>query len=122
MKKVLVTGAGGFVGKSVCRRLLGAGYTSRAGLRNASLWSALKEATAGLEEFAVIGDLGANPDLRPALEDVSAVVHLAARVHQMHNTARNPLNEFRRKTPEGPRPWPVPMRLRAYGGSSLSAQ
>jgi nucleoside-diphosphate-sugar epimerase len=96
MKRVLVTGANGFVGKAVCRRLLGAGYTPRAGLRNASLWPALKAATPGLDEFATIGDLGANPDLRLPLDDVSAVVHLAARVHIMHDNVLNPLNEFRR--------------------------
>jgi nucleoside-diphosphate-sugar epimerase len=94
--KVLITGADGFVGKAVCRRLLEFGLIPRAGLWNAGLWSALKAATPGLDEFATIGDLGANPDFRSALENVSAVVHLAARVHIMHDNALDPLAEFRR--------------------------
>jgi UDP-glucose 4-epimerase len=93
---VLVTGADGFVGKTVCHRLLEYGLIPRAGLWNADLWPALQAATAGLSEFAVIGDIGANPDLRLALKNISAVVHLAARVHIMQDRALDPLNEFRR--------------------------
>ena len=94
-ERVLVTGADGFVGKAVCRRLLAAGYKLRAGLWNAELWPVLESVTPGLSEFAVIGDLGASPNLSAALEDVSVVVHLAARVHVMHDNAADPLHEFR---------------------------
>ena len=96
MTKVLVTGADGFVGKAVCRRLLRAGYAPRAGLWGSVLWPALQTATPGLSEFAVIGDLGANPNLNEALEDVAVIVHLAARVHIMHDVTVDPLTEYRR--------------------------
>ncbi len=101
MTKVLVTGAGGFVGKVLCRRLLEAGYAPRAGLRSGAPWPALQAATPGLSEFAMLGDLGANPNLDGALENVAAVVHLAARVHMMHDEAADPLKEFRRVNVDG---------------------
>jgi nucleoside-diphosphate-sugar epimerase len=43
-----------------------------------------------------VAGLGANTDWSGALQDVSVVIHLAARVHVMHDTARDPLDEFRR--------------------------
>jgi nucleoside-diphosphate-sugar epimerase len=101
MTRVLVTGANGFVGKAVCRRLLEAGYVPRAGLRSRTSWPELQAATPGLTEFAVMGDLGADanlagPDLKAALENVAVVVHLSARVHMMHDDAVDPIKEYRR--------------------------
>jgi nucleoside-diphosphate-sugar epimerase len=54
-----------------------------------------------LSEFAVIGDLGANPNLNGALENVEVIVHLAARVHIMHDDAAAPWKEYRRVNVEG---------------------
>ena len=91
-----MTGADGFVGKVVCRRLLESGYAARAGVCDGAAWPALREATTRLSEFAVLGDLGENPKLDSALENVAVIVHLAARVHIMHDKAMDPLREFRR--------------------------
>jgi len=102
MTTVLVTGANGFIGKTLCRRLLEVGYTPRAGLRSRMLLPALQAAVPGLNEFAVTGDLGANPNLDGALQNVGAVVHLAARLDEIHNDAANPtLTEFRRVNVDG---------------------
>jgi nucleoside-diphosphate-sugar epimerase len=106
MTRILVTGANGFVGRVLCRRLLDAGYVPRAGLRSRTSWPELQAATPGLSEFAVIGDLGAGanlagPDLKAALENVAVVVHLSARVHMMHDDAVDPIQEYRRVNVDG---------------------
>ncbi len=72
---ILVTGARGFVGRRLCRRLLDAGYRVRGSVR-----SGPAETEAGID-YRVSGDIGVMPDWRPLLDGVEAVVHLAARVH-----------------------------------------
>jgi nucleoside-diphosphate-sugar epimerase len=49
----------------------------------------------------VTGDLEPAADWSVALAGISAVVHLAARVHVMADTAANPLEEFRRVNVQG---------------------
>lgn len=87
--RTLVTGANGFVGTALCERLIAQGIETRAALRtrhvsNKSL----------LQRFEV-GDIHAGTDWTVALEGVTHIVHLAARVHVMNEQARDPLKEFR---------------------------
>lgn len=89
MNVVLVTGATGFVGGEVCHQLLNRGWRVRAALRRAS------DLPVGVESV-VVGDIGADTDWSAALDGVVAVIHLAARVHVMHENASDPLGEFRR--------------------------
>jgi nucleoside-diphosphate-sugar epimerase len=91
--RVLVTGAGGFVGLRLCARLATEGYQVRAALRRVSAEFA---ATAPAAEIVAVGDIGADTDWRKALEGVDIVVHLAARAHVMRDTASAPLAEYRR--------------------------
>jgi nucleoside-diphosphate-sugar epimerase len=95
-ERVLVTGADGFVGRYVCRKLIESGYSLRAGVRTIESIPDLQRAVPGLGDSSLLGDLGANPELRSPLAGVSAVVHLAARVHVMKESSGNPLQEFRR--------------------------
>ena len=43
-----------------------------------------------------VGEINGQTDWSAALVGVNVVIHLAARVHVMHDTAANPLEEFRR--------------------------
>jgi nucleoside-diphosphate-sugar epimerase len=92
--RVLVTGATGFVGRPLLRRLAAEGVRVRAALRGPP--------PAGLEaEPARVGPLGPETAWEAALAGIETVYHLAARVHVMDETAADPEAEFRRVNVEG---------------------
>lgn len=97
MTKVLITGATGFVGRVLCGQLAARGTAVRAAVRT------LPIAVNGFDrvEQVAVGRIGCATDWRDALRNVDAVVHLAARVHVMHETRSNPLGAFRRMNVEG---------------------
>jgi len=83
--KTLVTGATGFVGQALLAEL-------RA--RHHGVVPVVR--TAVPDEHAVsVGDIDGATDWHDALAGVEAVVHLAARVHVMHDTATDPLALYR---------------------------
>ena len=85
---VLVTGANGFVGRPLCRRLMELGHTVAGEARpNAHL-------PEGVAARKVAG-LSPTTDWSAALASTDTVVHLAARVHVMHDRSHDPLAEFR---------------------------
>src|ERR671916_859532 len=68
VKRVLVTGANGFVGLNTCRVLREGGFVVRAAVRRADrLPARLSE-----DEIALTGDIGPGTDWGPVLEGVSA--------------------------------------------------
>lgn len=83
--RVLVTGANGFVGAALTRRL-----TARAALRT------LPVGAPRSTDRVAIGDIGPTTDWRLALSGIDTVVHLAARVHVMRETGGDALEAFRR--------------------------
>ncbi len=83
--KALVTGATGFVGSALCARLAACGIEVVPAVRNPS----------GLPHEVAVGNLAASTDWRSALTGCDAVVHLAARVHVMDDTAQDPLALYR---------------------------
>lgn len=95
MKTVLVSGATGFVGRALCSELLQREYGIRAVARYFS------RPVDGHYELVNISSIEATTDWSSALHGIDAVVHLAARVHVMCDTATSPLTEFRRVNVEG---------------------
>jgi nucleoside-diphosphate-sugar epimerase len=85
----LVTGAGGFVGKSLCTALSMRGFTVHAALRSINN-------LADEFESVAVGRIDPDTDWSAVLQGAGAVVHLAARVHVMKDVSEDPLTEFRR--------------------------
>lgn len=95
MKTVLVSGATGFVGRALCSELVQREYGVRAVVRDFS------RSVDGHCELVKINSIESTTDWSSALHGVDVVVHLAARVHVMRDTATSPLTEFRRVNVEG---------------------
>ncbi len=85
---LLVTGANGFLGSALCATLFREGHAVRAVVRFRSTRGAVVE-TVG------VGSIGAETNWLVVLEGVEVVIHLAARVHVMHDKTDDPLAEFR---------------------------
>jgi nucleoside-diphosphate-sugar epimerase len=83
-KPVLLTGASGFLGQALVRQLIADGCTVTAVSRSQAATSA--PGWIGLAQYE---------DAHTLLPGHSCVVHLAARVHVMHDTSADPLTEFR---------------------------
>lgn len=93
--RVLVTGANGFVGKSLCAELINRGHIVRAALRPRRSLNMLE-----CETFQ-ISNVDAYTDWSGGFTGVDTVIHLAARVHVMQDNASNPLEEFRKVNVSG---------------------
>jgi nucleoside-diphosphate-sugar epimerase len=77
---ILVTGANGFVGRALCRRLSAEGFPVRQAVRN----NAAADNLSG--DVVVVGDIGPDTEWQEALRNIEVVVHLAARVHMLHES------------------------------------
>jgi UDP-glucose 4-epimerase len=92
--QVLITGANGFVGRALCATANSRGFIVKGAVRS--------EQTLSSDLASVsIGTIDGDTDWRDALQAVNVVVHLAARVHVMHDAAKDPLQAFRNTNVDG---------------------
>ena len=93
---VLITGANGFVGKAVSRALLQRGDRVIGAVRRAHT------AAEGVHEWLLDADDFQGIGQRwPVALRCDAVIHLAARVHMMHETTAEPLAAYRATNVDG---------------------
>jgi nucleoside-diphosphate-sugar epimerase len=97
MTRVLVTGASGFFGRTLCPALLAGGHDVLAAVRDPAAAGLV-----GLETYP-IADIGPETDWSGALKGVETVIHLAACVHVINEIAANPLAEHRKVNRDGTR-------------------
>ena len=88
---VLVTGANGFIGNALCRRMLAEGWHVRGAVRSLSPKAALPSGM----DIVAIGSIGPSTEWETALEGIDTVVHLAARVHVMDESTADPVIAYR---------------------------
>jgi nucleoside-diphosphate-sugar epimerase len=81
--RVLVTGATGFVGRSLCDALARSGFLVRAAVRDA------RRSPPSVTESAAMNDLGADTQWGSLLRGVDCVIHLAARAHILNDPPAN---------------------------------
>ena len=92
---ILITGATGFIGHALCNTLhQQAEHPVRGAVR------VLPPAPHAIH-YVQVGSIHAQTHWGEALQDVNQVVHLAARVHLMHDRSKDPLNEFRQVNVQG---------------------
>ena len=77
MRNVLVTGANGFIGRALCKRLLADGYQVRGAVRGQEKTEVgcLRSDVGGLR--AMVGNIGPETDWSEALDGIDGIVHLA---------------------------------------------
>lgn len=93
MTRILVTGAGGFVGRALVRRLQAEGREVRGTVRRKI------DLGPGIET-RVVADLADDCRRDWFFQDIDAVVHLAARVHRMNESGTGELDAYLRDNTE----------------------
>ncbi|MFH0947877.1 MAG: SDR family oxidoreductase [Elusimicrobiota bacterium] len=89
-KKVLVTGANGFIGRNLCATLKEKGYIVRGAVRNNA------HDVTGADDYIQVGDINESTDWTNALKNIDFVIHLAGRAHVMDEQESDPASVYHR--------------------------
>ena len=81
MNKILVTGASGFIGQSLCETLSKSGRSVLGAVRNLNSILINKNI-----EYIPVGDIAFKKNWKDLLVDVDGIVHCAGRAHKMIDT------------------------------------
>lgn len=93
--KILVTGGNGFVGTAFVQLALQKGCQVRLAQR------AMNNTLPAAAEICIVGEIGPDTIWEKALDGCDMVVHLAARVHKMNESAADPAAEYWRTNVDG---------------------
>ena len=90
MKRVFITGANGFIGRALCKKLFESGYEVIAGVRKSPTIDIFPPKV----KICEIGNIELNSILDSVLTGVDFVVHLAARTHVLKESSDDPILLF----------------------------
>lgn len=93
--KVLLTGGSGFIGRAVCERL-----SSESEIELFPIVRSAENSAPGMN-CGVVRDISAKTPWQELLSGVDLIIHTAARVHVMNDSAADPMAEFRRINVDG---------------------
>lgn len=90
MSKILITGASGFIGKTLCKSLSISNRFVRGAVRSMNFNLANTDV-----EYVSVGDINAKTNWKDFLVGIDYVIHCAGRVHIMNETKKNALKIYR---------------------------
>jgi len=90
MKKILITGASGFIGRSLCKTLSTSGRFFRGAVRSIESISIDTRSN-----YVSIDDISTKINWKNALANIDCIIHCAGRVHVMNETKKNELEIYR---------------------------
>jgi nucleoside-diphosphate-sugar epimerase len=95
--KVLVTGANGFIGTTLCRRLFENGHFVRSAVYPDGSYKDLEV----ISEVKAMSGLDSDTGWGYLFSQMDVIVHLAARVHVLRDSVKNPIEEYRKINTRG---------------------
>jgi len=94
-QNILITGATGFIGEALCTVLINSDYRVTGAVRKKP-----KKIIPGVR-YIPVGDINSLTSWDSYLDDIDVVIHLAARVHHIHENTNNLMRKYRKVNVEG---------------------